>query len=82
MKSLFFTAFAQVFFVACSTVAISQQSYAGTVLAAFAINWIWTGNVKRVAFGGTRDRIVYALGATTGSAAGLAFSTAVLRALA
>ena len=73
--SLFTTGFLQVFFVAMNTVFLSRQNYLGVLFASFAISFIWSLNVKRVAFGSTRERVVYAAGATAGSLAGLFISS-------
>jgi hypothetical protein len=71
---LFSTGFMQVFFVAINTYFISTKNLYGTVVAGFVISLIWSFNVKKVAFGTTKDRIVYALGAGFGSLIGLCVS--------
>jgi hypothetical protein len=68
---LFSTGFLQVFFVAINTIFLANQYYLGVVFASFAISLIWSFNVKKVAFGSMRDRLIYAIGAMTGSVAGL-----------
>lgn len=77
---LFWTAFMQVFFVALNTWLIAHEYYAPAVVTAFAISFIWTFNVKKVAFGTTKDRITYALGAAIGSGVGL-FTTYLIKTL-
>lgn len=69
--SLFSTGFSQVYFVAVNTYFIANEMYLGVLIAAFMISLIWSFNVKKVAFGSTIDRVVYALGATCGSLVGL-----------
>jgi hypothetical protein len=69
--SLFFTGFIQVYFVSVNTYFLSKEMYLGVFIAAFMISLIWSFNVKRVAFGTTIDRIIYAFGATFGSLFGL-----------
>ena len=69
--SLFSTGFIQVYFVAVNTYFIANEMYLGVLIAAFMISWIWSFNVKKIAFGSTADRVVYALGATCGSLVGL-----------
>ncbi len=69
--SLFFTGFTQVYFVSVNTYFLSREMYVGVFIAAFMISLIWSFNVKKVAFGTTADRIIYALGATFGSLTGL-----------
>lgn len=65
--SLFITGFIQVFFVSLNTYFIANEAYLGVLLAAFSVSIVWTFNVKRVAFGSTKDRIIYSVGATVGS---------------
>lgn len=69
--SLFSTGFIQVFFVAVNTYFIANELYLGVLIAAFMISLVWSFNVKKVAFGSTTDRVVYAFGATCGSLVGL-----------
>lgn len=69
--SLFSTGFIQVYFVAVNTYFIANEMYLGVLIAAFMISLIWSFNVKKVAFGSTTDRVVYAFGATLGSLVGL-----------
>lgn len=72
--NLFITGFLQVFFVAINTYFIANKMLFGTAMAGFAISFIWSFNVKKVAFGTTKDRIIYALGAGFGSLIGLCVS--------
>ena len=69
--SLFSTGFIQVYFVAVNTYFIANEMYLGVLIASFMISLIWSFNVKKVAFGSTTDRVVYAFGATCGSLVGL-----------
>lgn len=71
---LFATGFMQVFFVAINTYFISTKNLYGTVVAGFVISLIWSFNVKKIAFGDTSDRVLYAFGASFGSLCGLAVS--------
>lgn len=75
---LFITGFVQVFFVAINTYFISKQFYAGVFFCAFIISFIWSWNVKKIAFGTMADRIAYALGAGVGSLIGLIISVLIL----
>jgi hypothetical protein len=68
------TGFMQVFFVAINTHFISTKNLHGTVVAGFIISLIWSFNVKKIAFGSTNDRFIYAFGAALGSLSGLAIS--------
>ena len=76
---LFITGFVQVFFVAINTYFLSKIFYLGVFLCAFMISLIWSWNVKKVAFGTTSDRLIYALGAAFGSTVGLLVSTLILK---
>ena len=64
---LFSTAFLQVTFVAMSSVSIIHNNLPLIGITGFAISYIWTLNVKRVAFGNNRDRFIYATGAMLGT---------------
>lgn len=74
---LFTTGFIQVFFVSVNTYFLAKEIYIGVLFAAFMISFIWSFNVKKVAFGTMKDRIIYALGATAGSLFGLWISSHV-----
>lgn len=74
---LFITGVVQVYFVAINTYFLSRELYIGVTFAAFMISLIWSYNIKKIAFGSLSDRILYSLGATLGSLAGLATSKAV-----
>jgi len=68
---LFITGYSQVYFVAVNTYFLSKEMYLGVFVSAFIISMIWSFNIKKIAFGSTNDRLVYALGATLGSVCGL-----------
>lgn len=73
MKSkviLFLTGFLQVSLVSAQTFFIASRFILGIILCGFAISLVWTINVKRVAFGGWIDRIIYASGASAGAVVG------------
>ena len=74
---LFSTGFIQVYFVAVNTYFLATEFYAGVLFAAFVVSFVWSFNVRRVAFGSLTDRVVYSLGATAGSLAGLWSSSLV-----
>jgi hypothetical protein len=76
---LFTTGFIQVFFVAVNTYFLSKEFFLGVFVCAFMISFIWSWNVKKVAFGTLTDRIMYASGAAFGSMFGLAVSTLILK---
>lgn len=72
---LFITGFVQVFFVAINTFFLAKELYLGVMFASFMISLVWSFNVKKIAFGSFRDRIIYSLGATCGSLFGLYLSS-------
>lgn len=71
---LFLTAFLQVFFVSANTYFIATVNYAMVFVCGFAISWLWTSNVKKIAISTKYERFIYALGASLGGATGLLFS--------
>jgi len=74
---IFTAAFIQVAMVAANTVFISKGHIAGMIFCSFGINWIWSHNVRKTAFGSESDRIWYAAGATTGCLTGF-FATKLI----
>lgn len=76
--SLFITGFIQVFFVAINTYFLANAFYPGVFIAAFFISFIWSHNVKKIAFGTMKDRVIYSLGAATGCVTGLLSSHLIL----
>jgi hypothetical protein len=76
---IFVTGFIQVYFVAINTYFLAHSFYLGVFMAAFLISMIWSYNVKRVAFGSTRVRIIYSFGAALGAVAGLGTSEIILK---
>ena len=64
------TAFVQVIFVAMNTVFIAHYKLLPNLLTGFMISYVWSWNVKRVAFGDHGDRLAYATGAALGSVTG------------
>lgn len=76
---LFITGFTQVFFVAINTFFISKAIYGGVFICGFLISFVWSWNVKKVAFGDIKDRLWYSLGAGFGSLAGLIISVYIFK---
>lgn len=68
---ILFTAYIQVFFVCININFIASGNLIKTFLSSFFINLLWTINIKKMAFGNNYDRLIYAIGAATGSASGL-----------
>lgn len=67
--------FAQVVFVAMNTVFIAEYQLLSNLVTAFLISWVWSANVRRVAFGDRLDRVFYASGAAAGSVVGTVLAT-------
>ena len=67
---LFLTGFIQVFLVVLNTYFISKDFIAGIVVCSFGISYFWSHNVKKVAFGNEKLRIIYSAGAMTGGIVG------------
>ena len=78
---LFFAAFTQVFLVAANTYFIAYLYWPGIAIAGFGISFLWAGNVKKVSFGGTKDKLIYATGAMCGSIAGALASKVIMNKL-
>jgi len=74
MTSLFLTGFLQVFLVTVQTYFISKYFVPGVFIVGFLISFVWSWNVKKIAFGTKLDRIVYSLGAACGAVIGLVLS--------
>ncbi len=71
----------QVFFVAASTASIAAKNYPGAFVTGFAISFLWTFNVRKIAASSMYERLSYALGAAFGSIAGMSVSTTLLNLL-
>jgi hypothetical protein len=76
--ALFFTGFIQVYFVAINTYFLAKEVYIGVIVASFMISIIWSFNVKKIAFGSIKDRIIYSIGAMIGSVLGLYQSSKII----
>jgi len=76
---LFITGFTQVFFVAINTFFISKAIYGGVFICGFLISFVWSWNVKKIAFGTMQDRLWYSFGAGVGSLFGLIVSVVVFQ---
>ena len=64
---IFSTGFLQVFLVVINTYFISKSYLLGIIICGFLISFIWSHNVKKIAFGTEKERLIYSLGAMTGS---------------
>jgi hypothetical protein len=74
----FLLAYIQVLFVSLNTIFLAKNNPSMVFVCAFLISYIWTHNVKKVAFGGELDKIIYAIGASLGSVSGLYLSKFIL----
>lgn len=72
---LFGTGFLQVLLVAVNTWQIAHARWFGCAVVGFLISYVWTWNVKKIAFGTHADRVIYASGAAVGTLSGLALAT-------
>lgn len=77
--NLFITAFAQVFLVVLNTYFISNSFELGIAICGFFISFVWSYNVRKVAFGTITERIVYSLGAMAGSLAAFYLGQMILK---
>ena len=75
---LFSTGFIQVFFVAVNTYFLSKSFFAGVFICGFLISFIWSWNVKKIAFGTLNYILSYACGAGFGSLIGLVISKFII----
>ena len=81
MLKLLITGFLQVFLVTIQTYFIAKVFYVGVLIGGFLISFVWSWNVKKIAFGTMTDRIMYSAGAAIGAVAGLALSAVIYGAL-
>lgn len=70
MVKLFFTGYIQVLLVVFNTYCVSKDFLIGIIICSFGISYFWTHNVKKIAFGTEKDRIIYSLGALAGGLCG------------
>jgi hypothetical protein len=64
---LFVTALMQVSMVAMNVVFISGGNIPLMLITGFGISFLWTYNVKKIAFSTLKERVIYSLGALTGT---------------
>ena len=64
---LFLTAFIQVLLVTLQTWIIAKEMIELIFVIGFFISFIWTYNIKKIAFGGLKDRFIYSFGAASGA---------------
>jgi hypothetical protein len=81
MKSnimLFTTAAMQVALVSMNVLFITKGAIIPMLITGFLISLVWTLNVKKIAFGMWRERIIYASGAMFGTGVGYWISNLLL----
>ena len=76
---LAFSGFLQVFLVSANIYFIANYYLLGVIVMSFSISMVWAYNVKRISFGSMNDRVVYSLGAMTGSILGLYVSRIIIQ---
>ncbi len=69
--SIFGTGFLQVSLVSAQTFMIARSAFTGVFIVGFLISLVWSINVKKIAFGGWADRLIYSSGAGIGAVVGL-----------
>lgn len=74
-SQLGFTGFLQVIFVSMNTIFVTRHAWIALTITSFCISWLWSGNVKKIAFGDSWDRITYATGAALGCAVGVVLAS-------
>jgi len=64
---LFLTAFFQVLLVTFQTWIIAKEFIELIFFIGFMISFVWSFNVKKIAFGTTKERLIYSFGAGLGA---------------
>ncbi len=78
---IFITAFLQVFLGSANAFFIFKLSYIGIAMTGFLMSYLWTFNVKKIAFSNKNDRILYGIGAMFGGLSGVFISKTILNTL-
>ena len=71
MITTFIYAWLQVALICLNTWQIANGKIHGALVVGFLISLVWTFNVKRVAFGDWKTRLVYSSGACAGTGTGI-----------
>ena len=74
LGALFMTGYVQVVLITVNTWQIANGKYLSALPVAFAISFLWTINVKQIAFGNIPERLIYSGGAMTGCMSGILLS--------
>ena len=75
---LFWTGFLQVFLVTVQTYFIAKSFSPAVGIVGFMISFIWTFNIRKIAFGGWFDRFLYSIGASFSATIGLFASKLIM----
>jgi len=76
---LFATGMTQTILVASNTVFLARGFVYGIFLMGFLISYVWSHNVKKIAFSTKKDRIIYATGAMLGTGIGYYFAVFLIK---
>ena len=71
------TGFLYVFMTAINVYQVAHQRWVGAGIMGFLISFLWTHNVKKIAFSDMWDRLFYAFGACVGTLSGLGLATVI-----
>jgi hypothetical protein len=79
MKDLttFCYAYIQVALICLNTWQIANSKLLGAIIVGFLISLVWCFNTQRVAFSNLSDKIIYATGASLGTASGILLSALI-----
>ena len=77
LGALFLTGYVQVVLVTVNMWQIANNKHLTALPVAFAISFLWTLNVKQVAFGKLLERLIYSGGAMAGCLSGMILSRLV-----
>ena len=75
---IFLTAYIQVCLIAIQTVFLARNAVLGVAVAGFLISFVWTFNVRNVAFSGLAEKLIYSSGASLGGVSGLLLTKLIL----
>jgi putative effector of murein hydrolase LrgA (UPF0299 family) len=76
---LILTTYFQILFVNANAYFVANNMPMLIIPACFAISYLWTLNVKKIAFGGIWDRVIYATSASLGGVSGYYLSSYLSR---
>ena len=74
LSALFVTGYVQVVLITVNTWQITNGKYLSALPVAFAISFLWTLNVRQIAFGKIWERVIYSGGAMAGCMSGMLLS--------